>query len=534
MPKREKKPSGKESMGEMFTKSLLGLMAIFLLAGGCAMVGPDYVKPPAPEPKEWMDKEDPKIKSETRDFGEWWRLFNDPVLDSLIETAYTQNLPLRIAGIRILEARAQLGIATGNLYPQLQQGLGSYTRTSASTTVANIPPGLDASFGNYNLAIDAAWELDFWGKFRRAVQSALGNLEATIADYDDTLVILTSEVARVYVVIRTLEERLVVARENVKIQERSVQIARVRFEGGDVSELDVTQATSLLKETEALIPRLEAQLRQAKNALAILLGMLPGEIQEMLSGPELIPTVPAEVAVGVPAELLRRRPDIRRAERQMASQSARIGVAKADLFPHFALFGTIGFTSASSGDFFTSDSLQAFGGPGFAWDVFNYGRIKNSVRVQDAVFQQLVVNYQNTVLQAAQEVEDAIVAFLRTQEEAKFLGESVRAYKRSSDLSMLQYREGLVSYQRVLDTQRFLTQAQDNQTVTRGSVVTSLVALYKALGGGWQTRIGREFVPEKTKEEMQERTNWGKLLTTTTSEEPTPEKEQRLWRSPDW
>ena len=254
----------------------------------------------------------------------------------------------------------------------------------------------------------------------------------------------------------------------------------------------------------------------------------------MLSGPELIPAVPAEVAVGMPAELLRRRPDIRSAERQMASQSARIGVAKSDLYPRFVLFGTIGFSSASSADFFSSDSLQAFGGPGFTWNLFHYGRIKNRVRVQDALFQQQIVNYQNTVLQAAQEVEDAIVAFLRTQEEAKLLGESVRAYKRSTDLSMLQYREGLVSYQRVLDTQRFLTLAQDNYTTTRGSVVTSLVALYKALGGGWETRIGQDFVPKETKEEMQERTNWGKLLTTTTSEEPTPEKEQRLWRSPDW
>jgi len=498
------------------------------------MVGPDYVKPPVPGPKQWLEKEDPQIKSEPTDLGKWWTIFNDPVLDSLIETAYRQNLPLRIAGVRILQARAQLGIATGSLYPQKQAGSGSYTRTSASTTQANIPPGFDASFGNYDLAFDAAWELDFWGKFRRAVQSSLRNLEATIADYDNTLVTLTAEVARTYVVIRTLEERLVVARDNVKIQERSLQIARVRFEGGDVSELDVSQAMSLLKDTQALIPRLESQLRQTKNALATLLGMLPGDIQVMLKGPELIPAVPADVAVGIPAELLRRRPDIRRAERQMASQSARIGVAKADLFPHFVLFGTIGFTSESSSDFFTSDSLQAFGGPGFTWDLFNYGRIKNRVRVQDALFQQLIVNYQDTVLQAAREVEDAMVAFLRTKEEAAYLGESVTASKRSVDLSLLQYREGLVTYQRVLDTQRSLTLAQENHTTTKGSVVTNLIALYKALGGGWETRIGKDFVPEAIKEEMQQRTNWGNLLTPATLEKPTPEKEQRLWRRPEW
>jgi outer membrane protein TolC len=218
----------------------------------------------------------------------------------------------------------------------------------------------------------------------------------------------------------------------------------------------------------------------------------------------------------------------------MASQSARIGVAKSDLFPHFVLFGSIGFSAASAGDLFSSGSLQAFGGPGFTWDLFNYGRIRNRVRVQDARFQELIVNYQNTVLKAAQEVEDGLVAFLRTQEEAKLLGESVTASKRSVDLSLLQYQEGMVSYQRVLDTQRFLTLAQEGHTIIRGSVVTSLIATYKALGGGWETRIGKDFVPVEIKEEMQERTNWGKLLTPTTLEKPDPEKKESLWRTPEF
>jgi NodT family efflux transporter outer membrane factor (OMF) lipoprotein len=498
------------------------------------MVGPDYVKPPAREPKQWIEKEAPQIKSEPTELGEWWKLFNDPVLDKLIATAYNQNLTLRISGIRILQARAQLGIATGTLYPQVQRGRGAYTRTSLSENLADLPPGVNPNFSNYNLAFDAGWELDFWGKFRRAIQSGIENLDATIADYDNTLVILTAEVARTYVVIRTLEERLVVARENVKIQERSLQMAQARFEGGDVSELDVTQALALLKDTQSLIPRQESQLRQAKNALAILLGMLPGEIQNMLNGPELIPAVPVEVAVGIPAELLRRRPDIRRAEHRMASQSARIGVAKADLFPHFVLFGSIGFSAASAGSLFSSGSLQAFGGPGFTWDILNYGRITNRVRVQDARFQELVVNYQNTVLKAAQEVEDGLVAFLRTQEEAKLLGESVTASKRSVALSLLQYQEGMVSYQRVLDTQRFLTLSQEGYTIIRGSVVTSLIATYKALGGGWETRIGKDFVPDNIKEAMEKRTNWGNLLTPAKLEKPDPEKKESLWRTPEF
>jgi NodT family efflux transporter outer membrane factor (OMF) lipoprotein len=364
------------------------------------------------------------------------------------------------------------------------------------------------------------------------VQSGIGNFEVSIADYDNTLVTLTAEVARTYVVIRTLEERLAIARENVKIQERSQRIAQVRFRGGDVSELDVSQATALLKETEALIPRLKSDLRQAYNGLSILLGILPGESGGLLVGTKGIPIVPTEVAVGIPAELLRRRPDIRGAERSMAAQSARIGFAKADLYPHFALFGSIGFAAASSSDLFDSNSLQAVGGPAVTWDIFNYGRIKNRVRVQDAVFQELVVNYQNTVLKAAQEVEDAMVAFLRTQEEAGLLAESVKAYKRSVDLSMLQYREGLTDYQRVLDTQRFLTLAQEGQIVTKGSVVINLIAMYKALGGGWETRVGKDFVPEDIIKQMEERTDWGNLLTNEELEEPPPDP--KLWQGPDW
>ncbi len=532
--KKELKMLSKKRNDGMVPSWLVGLIALVFLMSGCAMVGPDYKQPEVEEPKEWIEKEEPQIKSEPKDFGKWWTALNDPVLDRLIEVAYEQNLPLRIAGLRILGARARLGIAKGTLYPQTQQAFGSYGRVSASENTANTPPPplFDSSFSDYQVSFDAAWELDFWGRFRRAVQSGIGNFEVSIADYDNTLVTLTAEVARTYVVIRTLEERLAIARENVKIQERSQRIAQVRFRGGDVSELDVSQATALLKETEALIPRLKSDLRQAYNGLSILLGILPGESGGLLVGTKGIPIVPAEVAVGIPAELLRRRPDIRGAERSMAAQSARIGFAKADLYPHFALFGSIGFAAASSSDLFDSNSLQAVGGPAVTWDIFNYGRIKNRVRVQDAVFQGLVVNYQNTVLKAAQEVEDAMVAFLRTQEEAGLLAESVKAYKRSVDLSMLQYREGLTDYQRVLDTQRFLTLAQEGQIATQGSVVINLIAMYKALGGGWEIRIGKDFVPEDIIKQMEERTDWGNLLTPEELEEP-PE-DPKLWQSPDW
>jgi outer membrane protein TolC len=353
-------------------------------------------------------------------------------------------------------------------------------------------------------------------------------------------------VARSYVLVRTLEQRLAIAKENVRIQERSLRIADARFEGGEVTELDVQQARALLGDTQALIPRLQSTLRQAKNGLSILLGKLPGEVDQILGEPKAIPTVPPEVGVGVPTELLRRRPDVRLAERQLAAQSSQIGVAKADLYPHFSLFGSIGvrasdaaltaaggLSGSSFSELWDSDSIEFFAGPAFRWDVLNYGRIKNRVRVQDARFQQLAVSYQNTVLRAAQEVEDAMAAFLRTQEEADFLSNSVAAAARSVELSLIQYREGLVDYQRVLDTQRFLAQEQDLLTATTGSVALNLVAMYKALGGGWQIRAGKDFVPEETKAEMRERTGWGKLLEPERVEPP-PEEDRKKWLWPDW
>ena len=284
-----------------FSRSVFGLVAVMFLAAGCTMVGPDFVKPEAPVQKEWLEARDPGIKIEASDYKEWWSVFNDPVLDRLVEQAYQQNLPLQIAGIRILQARAQLGAVVGNLYPQTQQGRGGADYSSISENAPNTL-GADDSFWQYNVGFDAAWEVDIWGKFRRAVESGVANLETSIANYDDVLVSLTAEVARTYILLRTFEERLEIARENVGIQQRSLEIAEIRFKAGAVTELDVVQAKSLLRNTEALIPRFEAAVRQAKNALAILMGALPGEIDYMLSGPKLIPQPPPEVVVDSPAE----------------------------------------------------------------------------------------------------------------------------------------------------------------------------------------------------------------------------------------
>jgi NodT family efflux transporter outer membrane factor (OMF) lipoprotein len=540
------KTSFKNGCGIFRNRLVCGMIAAIFLITGCSMVGPDFVKPKAPVETEWLEARDPEIKTAPSDYKAWWSAFNDPVLDNLIENAYQQNLPLQISGIRILQARAQLGVLIGNVYPQQQQGRGGAQYNHLSENSPN-SLNIDDSFWQYNAGFDVAWELDLWGKFRRAVESGVANLEASIASYDDVLISLTAEVARTYVLLRTFEERLEIARENVKIQQRSLEIAEIRFKAGAVTELDVAQAKSLLGNTEALIPRFEAGIRQAKNALAVLLGKLPGEIDHMIGGAKLIPKTPPEIVVDVPAELMRRRPDIQLAEYQIATQTPLIGVSKADLYPAFELFGSFGLLTSNSrntkgggpdgssfSDLFDADSFEFFGGPSVRWNILNYGRINNQVRLEDALLQQLIVNYENTVLRAQQEVEDSMVGFLRRQEEAGFLEDSVKASQRSVDLSMLQYREGLIDYQRVLDSQRFLTDQQDVWTATRGNVIINLIAMYKALGGGWQIREGQNFVSKDNMEQMEKRTNWGNLLEPEALATPASAKERQQWRWPDW
>jgi NodT family efflux transporter outer membrane factor (OMF) lipoprotein len=512
--------------------------------GGCTMVGPDFVKPEAPLADQWTQMDGPGLTEGEADYSAWWMAFNDPVLDRIIEKAYQQNLTLQVAGLRILQARAQLGIATGNLYPQKQLGFGEYATNQVSENMGT--PMVDPRYESLSIGFDAAWELDVWGKFRRSVESGMAILEASIAGYDDILVSITAEVARSYIQIRTLEKRLEITRENVRIQKRSLELVETRYEGGDVSKLDVTQARSLLHNTQALIPTLESALRQTKNALAILLGILTGELEGVLGGSGEIPAVSDKIVVELPAELLRRRPDIRLAELRVAAQSPQIGVAKADLYPHFTLFGTIGWQATNTkfpgednslNDIFSSKSVFWKAGPALSWDIFNYGRIKNRVRAEDARFQQTVVDYRNTVLKAQAEVEDAMVAFLRSQEEEKFLADSVESSKESVDLSMLQYEEGLVDFQRVLDTQRFLSTQSNRLTATSGRVSTNLVALYKALGGGWQIRIGKDIIDAETKEIMNARTDWGGLLDRKETQLPAPMEngeDRGKWRSPDW
>jgi len=523
---------------------LAAIAGIFLVLSGCTKLGPDFLKPDAPVADEWLEPDetpdDVTITTDTSEYAEWWKSFNDPVLDSLISMAYEQNLPLQIAGIRILEARAQLGIAIGNAYPQQQQVGASVNRNILSDN--NVVAGSPTAFNTASVGLGVGWELDLWGQFARGIEAADAGVLASITDYDDVLVSLTGGVANAYTLIRTFEEQLAIARGNVKIQERSLEITTVRFENGITTELDVQQARTLLLNTQATIPALETGLQQSKNALSTLLGLPPSNLDEYLQGPGIIPTAPAEVAIGIPAELLRRRPDIRTAELLAASQSARIGIAEADLYPHFTLIGTVGLSASdfggrSLGDIAELDSVEASFGPSVSWDIFNYGRIKNNVRVQDARLQQLLVNYQNVVLEAAREVEDALVGFIQAKKRVFYLSASVEAAQRSVDLALLQYRDGIADYQRVLDTQESLLQQEDQLTASKGDIATNLIAMYRALGGGWEIRAGNDFVHQETKEQMKERTDWGELLETTTPETLSNEvksEEGKTLRKPDW
>jgi len=520
----------------------MALGASVLLSSACTTLGPDFKTPPADLEAVWNEQN--QMLGTSQVSQDWWTIFHDPVLDKLVDSAYRQNLPLQIAGLRIFEARAQLGIAIGQQYPQSQQLNGSLTKVGLSENSPNFFSALaDDTYTQASVGIDAAWELDFWGRFRRGVESASANLGATVADYDNALVSLTAEVARTYMVLRTLEERLAIARSNSVTQKRSYEIAEVRFKNGAVSELDPSQALSLLKSTESTVPQLEGRIRQAKHALSTLLGMPPGQLRDILEQPGTLPQPPEVTDIGLPAELLRRRPDIRRAELQAAAQSALIGVAKSDLYPRFGLSGSLGVLSSDTGqsdlnDLFSSDSLAYNYGPVASWNVLNYGRLKNQVRVQDARLEALIVNYQNTVLDAAREVEDALSIYIGGRQQSDHLAESVKAAQRSVQLALVQYREGAADYQRVLDTQQTLLRVQDAYTTVRGDVINALVSLYKALGGGWEMRAGEPFVARERQKQMMERTDWGHLLDQGATGElpaaPPTGKAQPLLNAPEW
>ncbi|WP_136798488.1 MULTISPECIES: efflux transporter outer membrane subunit [Desulfosediminicola] len=497
----------------MISHKIIWPTLLLLIANcGCSPLGPDFTTPDAPIADQWYsDQSNYATLSQREELSSWWQKFNDPVLSTLITMAANQNLSLQVAGLRILEARANLARVRGNLYPQLQEANGELLRTG-------IPePAQERYFTSLGAGLDVAWELDFWGKFRRAIESADSSLFSSLADYDDILVSLTAEVAQTYIDIRTLQERIALAQKNAKLQQESLQLIQIQLEAGVVTELDLLQAETLQSTTLATIPNLKSSLRTAQNGLAVLLGMLPGEIEGLIAEREGIPEVSEKIAIGAPAELLRRRPDVKRSEMQAAAQSARVGIAITELYPSFSLLGSLGYSTSDSGsdnlgDLFDSDNFSYTFGPTFSWKLFQYGRLKNDIRIQDARLQQAIVSYQDTVLNAAREVENAMSSLVLAKREAEYLQQGVLTSQRSTELSTLQYTEGLTDYQRVLDSIRSLTQRQDQHAQAKGRIGSFTIALYKAMGGGWTADNRPAAISQLNINAMEVRTDWGQFL----------------------
>ncbi|QDU57654.1 efflux transporter outer membrane subunit [Aeoliella mucimassa] len=466
---------------------------------GC-IVGPDYFRPHTEVPQEW--RPDESTTAELQAEACWWLGFGDSTLDQLMSEAVDNNLSLREAALRIAQARYQRCVVRGDLFPQFD-GETAYNFQKQPTTggltgqlVGDDGGGggfqFDDTFDQYSMGLNGSWEIDIFGRLRRNVQAARAEVCASVWAYRDTMVLMLAEVATNYVDARAFQRRLAIAQENLKAQQRSLEITQKRFEAELISELDVAQARANVETTRAEIPTLEIGYQQAVNRLSVLLGRAPGYVDELLSGSQPIPQPPGEVAVGIPADLLRRRPDIRQAEYTLVAQVARIGAAKADLFPSLSLTGSFGVQSQRVNNLFTDNSISANVGPTLRWNLLNFGRVRCNIRLQDALATEYVAAYQRTVLEAAEEVDNALINYTRQQKRQSALADSVAALERAVELAVTQYQRGTVDFQRVLDSQRSLLQAQDQLATTEGEVTASLIELYRALGGGWDCPQQRE------------------------------------------
>jgi NodT family efflux transporter outer membrane factor (OMF) lipoprotein len=449
-------------------------------------VGPQYETPTAPVAGHWIDVDDMRLRGETADLSSWWSVFDDPMLNNIMVDAYQQNLTVREAGFRVLAARAQYGIAVGNLFPQ-QQTMGSgYTRRVTQSVYSE----------NWNMGFNLAWELDFWGRFRRSIIAAEDTLDASVFNYDDVIVTLLADVASNYVQIRTLQRRIQLLENVIAVQQDVYNFIDLRLREGfsGVTELDKAQAESDLKQSRASVAQLRIDLRTNENALCALLGRPSVDLEPWLAtGPKReIPIPPDYVVVGVPADLLRRRPDVRRAERNAAAQAEQIGVATSDLYPAFSVSGSLGWQNSQLDQLIKPGSFTGFVGPQFQWNLLNYGRLLNNIRLQDAQFNALVAFYQNTVVNASAEAENGMVTFLVSQDRARLLGESVDAAYRALAVIVAQYEAGLrgVDFNRYAVILQSLVSQQDQWAVSQGQIGQGLIQVYRALGGGWEIRLG--------------------------------------------
>jgi len=474
--------------------------ALALACLGCAAVGPDYVKPADTAPQTWSTALDESLKAQeapAEELALWWRGLNDPLLEGLIDKAVQGNLDRKQTLARLRQARAQRSVAAAGLFPSLNAG-GSGTKSKQG--------GSSELSSSYKAALDAGWEIDLFGGQRRSAQAAEADVQAAQEDVNAVMVSLCAEVALNYIDLRTTQARLAAAQTNIAIQEQSLNLEQVRLSAGLSDALTVQQALANLEGTRAQIPSLHASLEASMNALAILLGQTPGTLTEALAETMPIPEVPRRLLVGVPADAVRNRPDVRKAERELAAQTARVGVATAELYPKLTLTGSLGAMALSSGDLFTAGTRFYTYGPTISFPVFRAGSLRAAVKVQSALQEQALYSYEAAVLTALAEAENAVSAYVKELARRDALIRAVQAARQAQALSQDRYVAGLASFDSVLDAQKTLTGLEDSLAQSTGTVAGNLVRVYKALGGGWkpEAKAGHDLNPSRGAEHEDE------------------------------
>jgi outer membrane protein, multidrug efflux system len=471
----------------------LGAAAMLWLVAGCRSVGSDYVEPDIEVPASWQESLAAGVRASPEAEPQWWRQLGDPTLDALIESGWRDSLDLRDALSRVREARARRGVAAAADLPVVD-ARAAFERLADSD---NTPFGVFVpDYDTTSLGFDASWELDLWGRLARSTEAADAELGASVENARDVVITLAAELAREYVELRAFQRRVAIAQRNVELQRETLALVQARFDAGLVGERDLAQARTIVESTRARVPSLESGVQAARNRIAVLLGCAPGtlpaDLAARLAESAPVPVPPRGIAIGVPADLLRRRPDLRRAERVLAAEHARIGVAEAELYPRLSLSGRLGLAAEHVDDLFDGDSTALAFGPTLRWNVFDRARLRGNVAAQTERVEQARAQWEHGVLRALEESENALGSFAREQQRRDALLEAARQARRAVEYSQTQYREGLTDFQAVLDSQRTVAGLEDELALSDAAVTTDLIALYKALGGGWEDmRAGR-------------------------------------------
>ena len=467
----------KNSKGRIITGIKIFMPFIILSFSACAMVGPDYKTPAIKMPDKWQANSSEKVsqgKTDKTHLVNWWKTFNDPMLTDLINRAVSGNLSVKQAVTRVIEARLYRGVGGANLYPSVS--------ASASATKSRL---YNVTADNYQVGVDSSWEIDLFGGIRRSNQAYDAEIQSADASLNNTIIALMAEVAQDYVDLRLYQTQLGITLSNLKTQEETNDIVNWRYKSGLVTELDLKKSESTLDQTRSQIPDLQSRVEQSQNRIAVLLGLHPGVLKQELSKVKPVPVLTDIIKTGIPADLLRQRPDLRKAERDLAAQTANIGVAVSDLYPKITLSGSIRYSAASTGDLFNSDSLSSSIGPSISWPVFRAGAIKQNVKIQSNIADRLLLQYKDLVLSAIEEVENALSSCRYEEIKHESLKKAADAASRSLELSRMQYSSGLIDFQTLLDAERTVLSLQNQVTQSEAQISINYITLYKALGGGW-------------------------------------------------